>query len=205
MTIPTLTSRQQQLLSYIETTMSELGYPPTLYEMAKAMGGITVKGVKDHLKAIERKGYLRCQPGKRRAVEILHGRLFRSDGIPIVGRVAAGMPVLAVENIEGRLPLDSKFVGSSVHFALRVHGDSMTGAGIFEGDYIIVKQQETADSGDIVVALLGDDATVKIFRKKGREVFLEAANPAYPDIPLKGHIPQSKILGRVVGLYRVIR
>lgn len=205
MTVPTLTSRQQQLLSYIETTMAELGYPPTLYEMAKAMGDITVKGVKDHLRALEKKGYLRCQPGKRRAVEILQGRLFRGEGIPVVGRVAAGMPVLAVENIEGTLPLDPKFAGNGRQFALRVRGDSMTGVGIFEDDYIIVRQQETADSGDIVVALLGDEATVKIFRKKGRAVFLEAANPAYPNIPLKGRIPQPKILGRVVGLYREIK
>lgn len=200
-----LTSRQQQLLSYIETAMAESGYPPTLYEMAKAMGDITVKGVKDHLRALEKKGYLRCFPGKRRAVEVLHGRSFRGEGIPVIGRVAAGMPVLAVENIEGTLPIDSKFVGSSVHFALRVRGDSMTGAGIFEGDYIIVKQQETADSGDIVVALIGDEATVKTFRKKGKEVFLEPANPAYKDISLKGHTPSPRILGRVVGLYREIR
>lgn len=194
------------MLTYIEKAMSELGYPPTLYEMAEAMGGITVKGVKDHLKAIEKKGYLRCHSGKRRAVEILHGRFHRGGGIPVVGRVAAGVPVLAVENIEGTLPLDPKFAGSAVHFALRVRGDSMTGAGIFEGDYIIVRQQETADSGDIVVALIGEEATVKILRKLGKAIFLEAANPAYLPIPLKvkGQVSPPRILGRVVGLYREI-
>ena len=204
MTQPTLTDRQESLLTYIETTIAEQGHPPTLYEMAHEMGGITVRGVIDHLKALEKKGYLRRHPGKRRAIELLQSRAPKRGEVPILGKVAAGVPLLAVENREGALSLGAEFLGSGAHFALRVQGNSMTGAGIQDGDYVIVHQQETAGLGDIVVALIGDEVTVKRFRKKGRGIFLEAANPAYPPIPLTDQIPEPRILGRVVGLYRVM-
>lgn len=199
----TLTSRQERLLIYIKNTMLKLGHPPTLYEMAEAMGGITVKGVKDHLSALEKKGYLRRSPGKRRAIIPLQNPN-QPRGIPVVGRVVAGMPLLAQEFLDGTIPFNVESFGEKPHFALQIRGDSMIGAGIIEGDYVIVRQEETAQSGDIVVVLLGDEATVKVFRKRRREIFLEAANPAYPPIRLSGEVPESKILGKVVGVYRVI-
>lgn len=202
MTLP-LTSRQERLLTYIRNTMLKLGHPPTLYEMAEAMGGITVKAVKDHLKALEKKEYLRRAPGKRRAIVPLQNPN-KPAGIPIVGRVAAGMPLLAQESLDGTLPFDAGSFADKTHFALQIRGDSMTGAGILEGDYVIVRQQETAQGGDIVVALLGDEATVKFFRKRRKEAFLEAAHPAYPPIRLSVQTPEPKILGKVIGVYRII-
>jgi len=199
-----LTSRQEQLLRYIETCITEWGHPPTLYEMAQMMGGITVRAVKDHLNALEKKGYLSRPPGKRRAIGLLQNRSQQVEGIPIVGRVAAGIPILSVENMEGILPIKPERLGKANYFALRVRGDSMIGAGINEGDHVIVQQQETARNGDIVVALLGDETTVKFFRISGKELFLEAANPAYPPIPFTAKAHEPKILGRVVGLYRSI-
>jgi len=199
-----LTSRQERLLTYIKDMVIKLGHPPSLYEMAHAMGGITVKAVKDHLAALEKKGYLRRTPGKRRAIVLIED-LDRPEEIPVIGRVVAGMPILAEEYREGALPINAKHFGEGVYFALRVRGDSMIGLGIREGDYVIVRKQETAQSGDIVVALLGDEATVKVLRRRRKEVFLEAANPAYPDIPLGDRGHGIKILGRVVGLYREIR
>lgn len=198
---PLLTSRQEKLLRYIETTLYEQGHVPTLYEMADALGGITVKAVKDHLSALEKKGILRRIPGKRRAMD-LSGNRFSS--IPILGRVVAGSPVMAIENLEGNIPVDPRFFGREGHFALKVKGDSMTGAGIHEGDYVIVRQQDSARSGDIVVALIGDEATVKVLRYRGKKIFLEAVNPAYQPILLEGDDRQPRILGRVVGLVRKI-
>jgi repressor LexA len=122
--------------------------------------------------------------------------------LPILGRVAAGRPLLAVENREGTLSLSTEMLGTGEHFALRVQGDSMIEAGISDGDYVIVRQQETANPGEIVVALLGEEVTVKRLRKKGATLFLEAANPTYAPIPLTGSSVTPRILGTVVGLYR---
>ena len=130
-------------------------------------------------------------------------RLVPLEGsLPILGRVAAGHPVLAVENREGTLSLNPELLGTGEHFALRVQGDSMIEAGIRDGDYVIVRQQEAATPGEIVVALLGDEVTVKRLRKKGSALLLEAANPAYTPIRLTGSSPTPRILGTVVGLYR---
>ncbi|MEW6296830.1 MAG: transcriptional repressor LexA [Thermodesulfobacteriota bacterium] len=197
-----LTPRQERLLRTIEAWCAKQGYAPTLQELAQAMGIASLQGVKDHLKALERKGYIRRAPGKRRAIEILHHSLPPAGGIPILGRVAAGRPVLAVEHQEGVLSFNPAFLGRGTHFALRVQGDSMIGAGIEDKDYVIVRQQDTAHSGDIVVALLGEEVTVKRLRKRGKVLFLEAANAAYTPIPLARDSATQHILGRVVGLYR---
>jgi repressor LexA len=202
---PVLTPRQETVLRYIETFIAKQGYVPTLKEMAKALGVASVQAVKDHLTALERKGYLRRAPGRRRAIELLQDRPPLESGIPILGLVPAGRPLLAVENQEGTLTLGPAMLGSGTHFALRVQGDSMINAGIQDGDYVIIRQQDTADPGEIVVALLGDEATVKILRQRGRRLMLEAANPAYAPIDLTDLTRQasaSRILGRVVGLYR---
>src|SRR6185369_10273397 len=203
-TIP-LTDRQERLLRIIETSVTKRGYVPTLQEMASAMGITSLQGVKDHLTALERKGYLRRTPGRRRAMEIIQPITPIAGSVPILGRVAAGRPLLAVENREGALRLDNFLLGNGNHFALRVQGDSMIDAGIQEGDYAIVRQQDAANPGDIIVALLGEEVTVKRLRRKGSALFLEAANAAYEPIPLTGVSPLPRILGIVVGQYRTLR
>ena len=200
-TIP-LTTRQEKLLRLIEITQAKRGYAPSLQELAHAMGISSLQGVKDHLAALERKGYLRRTPGRRRAIEVVQRLVPLEGSLPILGRVAAGRPLLAVENREGTLSLSSELLGTGEHFALRVQGDSMIEAGISDSDYVIVRQQEAANPGEIVVALLRDEVTVKRLRKKGATLFLEAANPAYPPIPLTSSFPTPQILGTVVGLYR---
>jgi repressor LexA len=202
MSLLPLTPRQEQLLRLIENSLSQRGYVPTLQELAQALGINSLQGVKDHLAALERKGYVRRPAGKRRAIEIVHHIVPVDGTIPVLGRVAAGRPVLAIENQEGHLRLDQTLLGRGQYFALRVQGDSMIGAGIAEGDYVIVRQQENADSGEIVIASLGEEVTVKRLRRKGKAVFLEAANPAYPPIPLFRHTAAPRLLGKVVGLYR---
>lgn len=200
-TIP-LTARQKRLLQIIEESVAKRGYAPTLQEMAQAMGVTSLQGVKDHLAALERKGYLNRFPGRRRAMTVIQPLLPVEGSVPILGRVAAGKPLLVVENQEGALSLNSELLGTGIHFALRVQGDSMIDAGIEDGDHVIVRQQEEANPGDIVVALLGEEVTVKRLRKRGQGLFLEAANAAYTPIPLTKQSSSSSILGVVVGLYR---
>ena len=202
MSITSLTARQMRLLQIIEDSSAKRGYVPTLHEMAQAMGIASLYGVKRHLEALERKGYLRRFPGRRRAIEIIQRLVPLEGNIPVLGRVAAGKPLLAVENLEGTLSLGPALLGKGTHFALRVQGDSMIEEGIHEDDYVIVRQQESADPGDIVVALLGEEATVKRLQKKGKSLFLEAANAAYAPIPLTRHSPSPRILGTIVGVYR---
>jgi repressor LexA len=200
-TIP-LTPRQERLLRIIEESVAKRGYAPTLQEMAQAMGIASLQGVKDHLTALERKGYLNRFPGRRRAITVTQPLLPLEGSVPILGRVAAGKPLLAVENQEGALSLNADLLGTATHFALRVQGDSMIDAGIEDGDHVIVRQQNEANPGDIVVALLGEEVTVKRLRKQGVALFLEAANAAYAPIPLTRQSSSPRILGVVVGLYR---
>lgn len=201
MSLLPLTTAQERLLRFIETTLQRRGYPPSLEEMAQATGAAFRSGVQVHLRALARKGYIRRGAGQSRALEVLHPRLPASGTVPILGRVAAGTPLLAVENYDGVLSLGPDLLGKGPHFALRVHGDSMIGAGIAEGDYVLVRQQHTAESGEIVIALLGEDATVKRLRKRGKTLMLEAANPAYAPISLTHTTPPPQILGKVVGVY----
>ncbi len=197
-----LTARQARLLQVIEDSLTKRGYIPTLQEMAHAMGIASLHGVKRHLAALERKGYIRRFPGRRRAIEIRQRIMPLEGSIPILGRVAAGRPLLAVENQEGVLSLGPALLGKGTHFALRVQGDSMIEEGIHEGDYVVVRQQDTADPGEIVVVLLGEEVTVKRLRKEGQRLFLEAANAAYAPIPLTRQSPSPRILGTVVGVYQ---
>jgi repressor LexA len=197
-----LTGRQVRLLQVIEDSLAKRGYVPTLQEMAQAMGIASLHGVKRHLLALERKGYLRRFPGRRRAIEIIQRVVPLEGSVPILGRVAAGRPLLAVENQEGVLSLGPALLGKGTYFALRVQGDSMIEEGIQENDYVIVRQQDTAESGEVVVVLLGEEVTVKRLRKDGKKLFLEAANAAYAPIPLTQQSPSPRILGTVVGVYR---
>ena len=192
---PPLTPRQEQLLQVIDRALARRGYAPSLRELATALGVRSVQAVKDLLAQLARKGYVRRPEGRRRAIIVLHHILPLAGSIPILGRVAAGRPLLAVENQDGTLSFGPELLGGGTHFALRVHGDSMIEAGIADGDVVIVRQQDTAEPGDIVVALLGDEATVKRLRKKGRTFVLEAANPAYAPIPLTRSAASPRILG----------
>ena len=202
MSTTSLTARQTRLLQVIEDSLTKRGYVPTLQEMARAMGIASLHGVKRHLVALEHKGYIRRFLGRRRAIEIIQ-RIMPLDGsIPLLGRVAAGRPLLAVENQEEVLSLGPALLGTGTHLALRVQGDSMIEEGIYEGDYMVGRQQDTADPGEIVVVLLGDEATVKRLQKKGKRFLLEAANAAYAPIPLTAQSPSPRILGAVVGIYR---
>ena len=205
MSLPALTDRQRALLDHLASFVAKRGYAPSLQEIAHAFGFSSLQGVKDHLKALERKGYVRRRPGQRRAITLMGQPRPFATGVPILGRVPAGTPQLALEQYDERLTLDTATLGPGRHFALQVKGDSMIHAGIHDGDYVLVRQQDTAEPGAIVVVLLGEDATVKYLRRRGRQVRLEAANPAYRPIPLHGHVPAPRILGRVVGLYRTFR
>ena len=202
MSMAALTARQARLLQIIEDSLTKRGYIPTLQEMAQAMAVASLHGVKRHLAALERKGYIRRFPGRRRAIEVVRRVVPLEGSVPILGRVAAGRPLLAVENQEGVLSLGPALLGKGTHFALRVQGDSMIEEGIREGDYVIVRRQDTADPGEIIVALLGEEATVKRLRKEGQRLFLEAANAAYAPIPLTPQSSSPRILGTVVGVYQ---
>src|SRR5215813_6996778 len=195
-----LTAAQDRLLRFIETTLQRRGYPPSLEEMAQAMGAAFRSGVQVHLRALARKGYIRRGAGQSRALEVVHPMLPAPGSVPILGRVAAGRPLLAIENYDGMLSLGPDLLGKGPHFALQVHGDSMIGVGIVEGDYVLVRQQDTAEAGEIVIALLGEDATVKRLRKRGKALVLEAANAAYAPIPLTQATTAPRSLGKVVGV-----
>ena len=196
-----LTHRQERIFNFICNQIREVGYPPTVREIA-AEFEISEKGAHDHLNAIEKKDYIRREPGKPRAIEItefLSKKLLQSvTEVPIVGRVAAGTPLLATQNIDGTLPLPNDMVNGDTCFALRVKGSSMIDAGIFEGDVVVVRSQEHADAGDIVVALLDDEATVKRFFIDGDNIRLQPDNPALPPIIVKN----VQILGKVIALFR---
>ncbi|MDR7481204.1 MAG: transcriptional repressor LexA [Armatimonadota bacterium] len=176
-----LTRRQADILTFVKRYTETHGYPPSVREIGQAMGLTSSSTVHSHLAALERKGYLRRDPSKPRALEILEegGRPARKVvAVPVVGRVAAGAPLLAEENIEDHLPLPADLVDGDETFALRVSGDSMIEAGIFDGDLVIVRRQATANNGDIVVARLGDEATVKYFYREKDRIRLQPANAA---------------------------
>jgi repressor LexA len=196
-----LTNRQRKVLDFITNYLRDTGYPPTVREIAGEFK-ISSKGAYDHLIAIEKKGYIRRDPAKPRAIELMDFVPGRAYGpvieIPVVGRVAAGEPLLASQNIERTITLSNDLIRTEEPFALKIKGESMTGAGILEGDYVIVKQQHDADQGDIVVALIGDEATVKRFYRAGDHIRLQPENPTMKPIIVK----DVTILGKVVGLFR---
>ncbi|MCA9522077.1 MAG: transcriptional repressor LexA, partial [Myxococcales bacterium] len=179
------------------------GYPPTIREIGAHMGIGSTNGVSDHLKALERKGYLERDLLKSRALKPV-GLTGRSIEIPIIGRVAAGLPLLAEENIEDRVTIDHYFVGTNKPvFGLRVVGESMIEDGIYDGDYIFVKKQLTASAGDIVVALIEGEATVKRFYPEGDRIRFQPANSSMSPIYVyKREFKETQILGIVVGVYR---
>lgn len=202
-----LTDRQRQILDLITETVNDRGYPPSVREIGAAVGLSSPSTVHSHLTALERSGYLRRDPSKPRAIEVIDdGRqeisLHRAPvrDVPLVGSIAAGSPILADEDIEEIYPLPTELVGHDPVFMLRVRGDSMVDAGIFEGDYVVVRRQQNANDGDIVAALVGnDEATVKRLRRKDGRVILEAENPAYAPMVFTEGV---EILGIVIALLR---
>lgn len=197
-----LTKRQQEVLAGIRVIFQETGYPPTVRELGERLGLRSSCTVQRHLEALERKGFIRRNPTKARTIEITRGPkpVSRSaaDGglisVPMVGVVTAGQPILAVENIEDSIALPRSLVPEGECFALRVRGESMINAGLFDGDMAIVKKQEHADNGNIVVALLDDEATIKRFFHEGAYVRLQPENPALAPII----VDSVAILGKVV-------
>jgi repressor LexA len=200
-----LTPRQREVFDFLKNFLREKGFPPTLREIAFHLRVKGPRGPQKALRILERKGYLRRISGGSRALEILGispGRAGDVLSIPIVGRVRAGEPILAVENVEGYISLDRSLLSSENVFLLRVQGDSMVEAHIQDGDFALVKPQPSAENGEIVVALIEDDATIKRIFKKRDLIRLEPANPAMEPIVVKKGEKRVKILGKVVGIFR---
>jgi repressor LexA len=196
-----LTKRQREIFDYVRTYGEEHGYPPTVRDIGKAIGLTSSSTVHAHLANLEKLGVLRRDPTKPRAIEVLVEKAKAAvgpAGLPLVGQVAAGQPVLAEENIEEYVPVPGIAGGDEGQFVLRVKGDSMVGAGIFEGDYVVVRPQDAASDGEIVVALVEDEATVKRFFREQDHVRLQPENDSLE--PIRSRDVQ--LLGRVVGVFR---
>jgi repressor LexA len=199
-----LTKRQREIFDYVKSYGEEHGYPPTVRDIGKAIGLTSSSTVHAHLANLEKLGVLRRDPTKPRAIEVLVDKAKAAvapSGLPIVGQVAAGQPVLAEENIEEYVPVPPIAGGDEGEFVLRVKGDSMIQAGIFEGDYVVVRPQDTATDGEIVVALVEDEATVKRFFKEEDHVRLQPENDTLDPIRSR----EVQLLGRVVGVCRRVQ
>ncbi|GAB4234449.1 MAG: transcriptional repressor LexA [Deltaproteobacteria bacterium] len=197
-----LTPAQKRVLDFLREFVERHRFAPTAAEIADRFG-IAVKNGFYYLALLERKGYIRRKRHHPRRIEFAEERLSRpAVRIPVLGRVPAGGPREAIEEAEGELLLDPGLVGEGEVFSLRVKGDSMTGAHICDGDYVLVRSQAGAEDGEIVVAVTDGEATVKRLRRGGGKVRLEAANPAYPTIVVPGGAPRFRIAGKVVGVYR---
>jgi len=207
-----LTQRQSQTLEFIRHSITERGYPPTLREIGEHMGIRSTNGVNDHLRALERKGYLRREDMKSRALKLVEEAPTSSFKaldedileIQVLGRVAAGLPLLAEENVVDTVRIDRMLVrGGRDVFGLKVTGDSMIDAGILSGDYVFVRKQATADRGDIVVALIGDEATIKYYYPERDYVRFQPANSQMAPILVRAtDFRSTMLLGKVVGVYR---
>ena len=195
-----LNDRAREILAFIQRFSRERGFPPTIREIGKAYGISSTNGVRYYLTLLEKAGHLKRRGKISRGIENL-GAPAHDSGIPILGRVAAGQPILAEESFEGRLEPGEIFGDISSLFALRVRGDSMLGAGILAGDYVVVRKQESATPGDIIVALLGDEATVKYYQPRRGRIELVAANPSYAPIVVEAGT-EFHVLGVVRGVIR---
>lgn len=206
MNIDDLSKKQFEVLNFIKKEINKKGYPPSVREICDAVHLKSTSTVHGHLERLEKKGYIRRDPTKPRAIEVLDGSssiVAKKEMVelPVVGKVTAGLPILADENIEDTFPVPIDFVGNSEAFMLIVKGDSMINAGIFDGDFVIVRRQTFAKNGDIVVALLNDEATVKTFYKEKDYFRLQPENPYLMPIITK----ELSILGKVIGVFRSIK
>src|SRR5271154_538918 len=201
-----LTKRQQEIFDFIHKYSAKYGYPPTVRDIGKAVGLASSSTVHAHLANLEKIGLLRRDPSKPRAIELLDRAvesvrgIVRSEGLPLVGSVAAGEPMLAEENIEEYVAVPEIAGGGDGEYLLRIRGDSMKDAGILEDDFVVVHAQDTAEDGDVVVALLGEEATVKRFFREADHIRLQPENDAMEPIRSK----EVRVLGRVVGLLRSV-
>jgi repressor LexA len=202
MTRAKLTDRQRHIFDFISRSIREKGAPPTIREIGEQFSIKSTNGVRSILSALIKKGYIRKTPLVSRGIELAEGMLTTVRQLPLVGSVPAGAPLLADENIEGSIAVDTSFVPSGETFTLRVVGESMVGAGIADGDFVVVRRQGMAEKGDIVVAVIGDEATVKRFYPEADHVRLEPENDAFGPIIIERDTPKFYIAGKVVGLLR---
>jgi len=197
-----LTDRQREIYEFVRDVIMTDGRPPTMREIGERFEIRSTNGVREALAVLEKKGYIRREPYLSRGIELVEEFPTSVTPIPILGRVAAGLPLLAVENIEGHVAVDRSYLPSGDVFSLRVTGESMRDEGIKDGDLVLVKKQDTAHKGDIVVAVIGDEATVKRFYPDRSRVRLEPANPDFGPIIVDKNAPGFFIAGKVVGLLR---
>jgi len=206
-----LSDKQRQILAFLHETPTRVGYPPSMREICDAVGLTSVSSVSHQLTQLELRGFIRRDPNLNRAIEIL---VELGDGNPdavrvsdddivnvsLVGRIAAGVPITAEQNVEAVFPLPRQVVGNGNVFMLKVQGDSMIDAAICDGDYVVVREQQTAENGDIVAAMLNDEATVKVFKQRDGKTWLLPRNSAYE--PIDGDY--AKVLGKVVAVIRSV-
>ena len=208
-----LSEREQRILEYMREYVAKWGYPPTVRDVAGALGIKSTSTVHKSIAALEKAGAIKKQAGKRRALDIVGSEPAKAPSVteerddivdlPVVGRIAAGTPILAEQNIEDSFPMPSRFIGKGANFMLTVHGQSMIEAGIFDGDYILVQQQDTASNGDIVVAMIDgmeSEATVKAFYKENGHIRLQPRNSEMEPII----VDDCKIIGLVKGVFRYL-
>lgn len=199
------TAKQQEILDYIKNEILKKGYPPTVREICETVGLKSTSSVHSHLETLEKNGYIRRDPTKPRAIEICDDgfQMLRTEmvSLPVIGNVAAGLPILAEENIESYFPVPADVVPKGESFILNVHGDSMINVGIFDGDRVFVNTCSTAENGSIVVALIDDSATVKTFYKEDGHIRLQPENDSMAPII----VDNCQILGRVFGIFRFYR
>lgn len=199
-----ITEKQKEILEYIKSEILKRGFPPAVREICEAVHLKSTSSVHSHLETLERKGYIRRDPTKPRAIEILDDsfQLLRREvvNVPIVGKIAAGSPILAVENIDSYFPIPCEYLPNAQTFLLEVQGESMINAGVLPGDHILVKQQETAENGEMVAALIDDSATVKTFYREDGHIRLQPENDTMNPILVQEN--QLHILGKVIGVFR---
>ena len=200
-----ITDKQREILEYIKEMILKKGYPPAVREICEAVHLKSTSSVHSHLESLEKNGYIRRDPTKPRTIEILDDdfNLTRREvvNVPMIGQVAAGEPILAVENIENYFPIPAEFMPNEQTFILQVQGESMVNAGILNGDMVLVEQQQTADNGDMVVALIDDGATVKTFYKEEGFIRLQPENDFMDPIIVR----DCQILGKVIGVFRFFK
>ncbi len=201
-----ISKKQSEILEYIKQEIVSRGFPPAVREICEAVGLKSTSSVHSHLETLEKNGYIRRDPTKPRAIEILDENfsMLRRDmvNVPMVGHVAAGQPILAEENIEGYFPVPAEFMPKEPTFMLQVKGESMINAGILNGDHILVKEQKTAENGEKVVALIDDSATVKTYYKENGHYRLQPENDYMDPIIVEGDL---EILGKVIGVFRFMK
>lgn len=200
-----ITKKQEEILNYIKDEILERGFPPAVREICQAVGLKSTSSVHSHLESLEKNGYIRRDPTKPRAIEILDEsfNMLRREmvNVPVVGTVAAGQPILAEQNIDSYFPIPSEYMPNEQSFILKVKGESMVNAGILDGDSVLVMQQTTARNGDIVVALIEDSATVKTYYKENGHYRLQPENDTMDPII----VDDCQILGKVFGVFRVMK